>query len=135
MADEFERNSEAGKYYDARTGKPIKISVDRTTGRKTNTSNNSPVTRYVYNDNNDWWVYDAEGNRLSRARMQNNRFEFQDDSQKWVDYDARWKHDDDESKLKTDDMKIKVEKDGDMKIKTKDKKIKVEDGQVKEKDN
>jgi hypothetical protein len=135
MADEFERNSTANKYYDPRTGKNVRISVDRTTGKRMNTETRQPITRYIYNDNNDWWVYDAEGTRLGRARMNNNRFQFQDDSNNWVDYDARWKHDDDESKLKTDDMKVKIEKDGDMKIKTKDKKIKVEDGVVKEKDN
>ena len=135
MADEFDRNSEAGKYMDVRTGKPIKISVDRTTGKKINTETNEPVTRYILVDNTDWWVYDWEGTRLGRAKMEGDKVLYEDENNEWVDYEVKWKNDDDESKMKTDDMKVKTEKDGDMKIKTDDKKIKVEDGKVKEKDN
>ena len=135
MADEFQRNSEAGKYMDAKTGKPIKISVDKTTGKKLNTETNKPITRYIYVDNNDWWVYDWDGNRLGRAKMENNKMLFEDSSTKsWVDYDAKWKAEDDELKMKTDDIKIKSE-DGETKIKTDDKVIKTDEDGTKVKDN
>ena len=142
-ADEFERNSEAGKYMDARSGKPVRLSVDRSTGKVMNTETRQPVTRYIYVDNNDWWVYDWEGNKLGQAKMENDRVLF-DDNGNWVDYDVKWKDDDsdtkvkideDESKMKTDDTKVKVEKDGDYKIKTKDKKIKKDEDGTKVKDN
>ncbi len=140
-ADEFDRNSEAGKYMDVRTGKPVKLSMDRTTGRVTNKENNQEVTRYIYVDNNDWWVYDWEGNKLGQAKWENDKVLF-DDNGNWVDYDAKWKDEDakikmdeDEAKLKTDDTKIKVEKDGDTKIKTDDKKIKKDEDGTKVKDN
>jgi hypothetical protein len=136
MADEFQRNSDAGKYMDVKTGKPIKISVDKTTGKKINLTTNEPVTRYIYVDNNDWWVYDWEGSRLGRAKMDNNKVMFEDSVNKnWVDYDVKWKNDSDESKMKTDDIKVKTEKDGDIKIKTKDKVIKKEEDGTKVKDN
>jgi hypothetical protein len=135
MADEFQRNSEAGKYMDAKTGKPIKISVDKTTGKKLNTETNEPITRYIYVDNNDWWVYDWDGNRLGRAKMENNKMLFEDSStNRWVDYDAKWKAEDDEMKMKTDDIKIKSE-DGESKIKTDDKVIKTDEDGTKVKDN
>jgi hypothetical protein len=142
-ADEFDRNSEAGKYMDARTGKPVKLSVDRSTGRVTNRENSQEVTRYIYVDNNDWWVYDWEGNKLGKAKWEKDKVWF-DDNGNWVDYDAKWKDDatdtkvkvdEDETKMKTDDTKIKVEKDGDYKIKTGDKKIKKDEDGTKVKDN
>jgi hypothetical protein len=136
MADEFERNSQAGKYRDARTGQPLRISVDRSTGAKMNAETNEPITRYIMVDNTDWWAYDNNGSRLGRARYENNKVMYEGDNNNWVDYDVKWKTDGDgESKMKTDGLKIKTEKDGDMKIKTDDKKIKIEDGKVKEKDN
>ena len=132
MADEFERNSAANRYMDARTGKPIKINVDRTTGTKTNATTNEPVTRYIMVDNNDWWAYDAEGTRLGKARYENNKVMYEGDNGKWVDYDVKWKDD----KIKTDDMKIKTDEDGSIKIKTDDKKIKIdENGKTKVDDN
>jgi hypothetical protein len=131
MADEFDRNSEAGLYRDERTGQPLRISVDRTTGTKVNTSNNQPVTRYIYVDNNDWWVYDTEGNRLRQARMENNRVLYQGENNQWVEWDkVKW-DEDGSYKMKNDDMKIKSDGDGNMKMKTDDKKIKVEDGKTK----
>ncbi|HEX6333180.1 MAG TPA: hypothetical protein VFZ78_03075, partial [Flavisolibacter sp.] len=66
MADEFQQRSDAGLYRDVRTGQPIKISVDRSSGAKVNTETNEPVTRYIYIDNNEWWVYDDAGTRLGR---------------------------------------------------------------------
>lgn len=134
MADEFDRNSQAGLYRDAQTGEPIKISVDRTTGSKVNTSTSQPVTRYIYVDNNDWWVYDAEGNRLRQAKQENEKLLYLGDDSQWVEWD-KIKWDDGDVKMKSDDMKIKKEADGDMKIKTDDKKIKVEDGETKVKDD
>jgi hypothetical protein len=135
LADEFQRNSDAGKYMDARTGKPIKISVDKTTGKKTNAETNEPVTRYILVDNSDWWVYDWEGTRLGRAKYENDKVLYEGTNNDWVDYDVKWKDDSDESKMKTDDMKVKTDKDGETKIKTDDKKVKVDkDGTVKEKD-
>jgi len=142
-ADEFEKNSEAGKYMDVRTGRPVRLSVDRSSGRVMNTETNQPVTRYIYVDNNDWWVYDWEGNRLGQAKMENDRVLF-DDNGNWVDYDVKWKDDatdskvkmdEDEYKMKSGDTKVKVEKDGDTKIKTGDKKIKKDEDGVKVKDN
>lgn len=135
MADEFDRNSEAGKYRNVRTGEPIRISVDRTTGKKTNAETNENITRYILVDDNDWWVYDWEGNRLGRARMENDKVLFEDSSNNWVDYEVKWKNDDDESKMKTEDMKVKTEKDGDQKIKTDDKKIKKDEDGTKIEDN
>jgi|SRR5215204_120205 len=136
MADEFQRNSDAGKYMDVKTGKPIKISVDKTTGKKINAETNEPVTRYVFVDNNDWWVYDDAGTRLSRAKLENDKMLFEGNNNDWVEYDVKWKNDEDESKMKTDDIKVKTEKDGDTKVKTDDKKIKTDkDGKTKEKEN
>ena len=43
QADSFKINSEAGNYLDARTGKPIKINVDATTGERVNAETNEPV--------------------------------------------------------------------------------------------
>lgn len=132
IADSFARNSEANRYMDARTGKPIKINVDRSTGAKVNASTNEPVTRYIYVDNNDWWAYDAEGTRLGRARYENNKVMYEGDNGQWIDYDVKWKDD----KMKTDGMKVKTDEDGDMKIKTDDQKIKIDkDGKTKVKDN
>ena len=64
MADEFQRNSEAGVYRDVRTGEPIKISVNKTTGAKLNAETNEPIVRYIWVDNNDWWVYDDQGTKV-----------------------------------------------------------------------
>lgn len=135
MADEFQRNSDAGKYRDVRTGEPIRISVDRTTGKKTNAETNENITRYILVDDPDWWVYDWEGTRLGRAKMENDKLLFEDSNNNWVDYEVKWKNDDDESKMKTDGLKVKTEKDGDTKIKTDDKKIKKDEDGTKEEDN
>jgi hypothetical protein len=135
MADEFQKNSDAGKYRDARTGQEIKISVDRSSGAKLNATTNEPITRYIYIDNNDWWVYDVEGNRIREAKMENNRVLYKGENNAWVEWDKIEWDEDGDGKYKNDSMKVKVEKDGDMKIKTDDKKIKVEDGKTTVKDN
>jgi len=136
MAGEFDRNSEAGKYRDVKTGEPIKISVDKTNGQKMNAETREPITRYIYIDNSDWWVYDDAGTRLGRAKMENNKMLFEDSAtHNWVDYDVKWKNDGDETKMKTDGLKVKTEKDGDMKIKTNDTVIKKDEDGVKGKDN
>ena len=133
MADSFQRNSEAGKYMDVRTGKQIKISVDRTTGAKVNTATNEPVTRYIYVMDSDWWVYDAEGNQLGKAKWENDKVLF-DDNGKWVEYDVKWKTDEDGTKMKSGDTKIKTDEDG-SKLKTNDKKVKTDEDGTKTKDN
>jgi len=131
MADSFRLNSDAGKYRDARTGSPIKINVDQTTGAKMNAETNQPIDRYIYVvDDSDWWVYDNAGTQLGRAKMDNDKLLFEDDS-KWVEYDMKWKADDGGLKGKGDDIKIKTEKDGDTKIKVGDKKIKADEDGVK----
>ena len=130
MADEFETNSNAGRYYDARSGQPIRISVDRTTGTKTNASTNEPINRYIYVMDDEWWAYDNQGNRLGKAKMENNQVWYEGDDGKWVDYDTKWKMEDDEMKMKSGDTKIKVE-DDESKIKTENMKIKREDGETK----
>ena len=135
MADEFQKNSEAGKYRDAKTGKQISISVDRSTGAKMNATTNEPLTRYIYIDNDDWWVYDENGNRIREAKMENDKLLYMDDSKAWVPWDKIKWDEDGEGKYEDDSTKIKIEKDGDMKIKTNDKKVKVEDGKTKVDDN
>jgi hypothetical protein len=135
-ADEYERNSEAGKYYDARTGKPIRISLDRSSGALTNRETSEALARYIYVDGNDWWAYDDDGTRLGRAKMENEKVLYEGDNNTWVEYDVKWKTDGDESKMKTDGIKVKTEKDGDVKIKTEDgKKIKIDEDGKKVKDD
>ena len=135
MADEFQKNSDAGMYRDARTGQPIKISVDRTSGAKMNATTNEPLTRYIFIDNTDWWVYDAEGNRIREAKMENDKVVYKNEENAWVPWDKIKWDEDGEGKYEDDSTKVKIEKDGDMKIKTKDKKVKVEDGKTTVKDN
>jgi len=145
-ADEMQTRSDAGKYMDVRTGKPVKLSMDRTTGRISNTENNEPVTRYVYVDNTDWWVMDWEGNQLGKAKWEKDKMWY-DDNGNWVEYDTKWKDDsnmmddnskmktDDDSKMKSGDTKIKTDKDGDTKMKSGDTKTKTDKDGTKKKDN
>jgi hypothetical protein len=135
MADEFQKNSEAGKYRDVKTGQPIKISVDRTTGTKMNVTTNEPLTRYIFVDNTDWWVYDIEGNRIREAKMENDKVVYKNEANAWVPWDKIKWDEDGEGKYEDDSTKVKIEKDGDMKIKTKDKKVKVDDGKTTVKDD
>ena len=117
QADSFKVNSEAGYYLDARTGKPIKINVDASTGARVNAETNEPVRYYV--DKRTWWVYgDDSWDTIGSAQMEGNELRFRGDNDKWVTYDEKWKIDegDGEAKLKTEDGKTKIEKDGDMKI-------------------
>src|SRR4051812_19690313 len=55
FADSVEKNSQAGYYLNAKTGKPQRLKVDRTTGSVTDEQSGEPVWRYV--DNRNWWVY------------------------------------------------------------------------------
>jgi hypothetical protein len=126
QADSFKINSEAGNYLDARTGKPIKINVDATTGERVNAETNEPVRYYV--DRRTWWVYgDDSWDAIGSAQMEGNELRFKDDNDKWVTYDQKWKTDDGEAKMKSDDSKTKVEKDGDSKTKADDGKVKSDD--------
>jgi len=138
-ADEMQTRSDAGKYMDVRTGKPVKLSMDRSTGKIMNSTNNEPVTRYVYVDNDDWWVMDWEGKQLGKAKWEKDKMWY-DDNGNWIEYDMKWKDEDDkmkmdeDTKMKDDDSKTK--KDGDeSKTKTGDKKIKTDKDGTKIKDN
>jgi len=129
QADSFRINSDAGNYLDARTGNPIKINVDASTGARVNAETNEPVRYYV--DKRTWWVYgDDSWDTIGSAQMEGDELRFKDND-KWVTFDQKWKIDegDGEAKMKTDDSKTKVEKDGDSKTKTDDGKVKTdEDG-------
>ena len=132
QADSFKTNSEAGYYLDARTGKPIKINVDATTGTRVNAETNEPVRYYV--DKRPWWVYgDDSWDTVGSAQMEGNELRFRGDNDKWVTYDEKWKIDegDGEAKLKTEDSKTKIEQDGDTKIKAGDTKVKADEEGVK----
>ena len=132
QADSFKVNSDAGNYLDARTGKPIKISVDATTGARLNAETNEPVQYYV--DKRTWWVYgDDSWDTFGSAQMEGSELRFKADNDKWVSYDEKWKIDegDGEAKLKTGESKTKVEQDGDTKTKTDDGKIKTDEEGIK----
>jgi hypothetical protein len=120
QADSVRMNSEAGYYLDARTGRPIRVSVDPQTGARVNAETGEPIWRYV--DRRTWWVYGGDNwDTIGEARMQNDRIEFKDDNDAWVTYEERWKDDDarmaEEWKKKYGDTKVKVSKDGDIKVK------------------
>jgi hypothetical protein len=143
LADTFRVNSEAGRYRDVTTGKPIRISVDPSTGRRINAETNEPVTRYVYVMGEDWWLYDNPDTRLGRVRWDNDKMMY-DDNGNWIDYETKWKdgdtkikvdEGDGEIKIKDGDSKTKIEKDGDTKTKTDGKKIKTDEDGTKIKDN
>lgn len=132
-ADEFERNSAAGKYRSVSNGEPVNLTVDRNSGRVVNAATNEPVRRYIVVDGTTWWLYDIDGNRIGEARQQNGKVEYQENGN-WVDYETKYKAEDDEWKMKSDDTKIKMDEDG-MKIKTDDKKIKTDEDGTKVKEN
>ena len=125
FADDIEKNSASGRYLNPKTGKSMKLKVDRTTGVVTDVETNEPVWRYV--DNTNWWVYglddDYYWDKLGEAKMETNKLVYKDSGDKWVDYDAMWKGDDENLsktwKTKSDGVKIKFGKDGDIKIKDK----------------
>ncbi len=130
-ADSVERNSQAGYYLNPRTGKPLKVKVNRTTGELTDQETNEPVWRYV--DNRNWWVYgiddsDWHWDTMGQARMENDKLMYQGDNGKWMSYDEQWKTQDEKVnkswKEKVGDTKIKVSKDGDIKIKDEHGKVK-----------
>ena len=134
QADSFRVNSEAGYYLDARTGKPIKINVDASSGARINAETNEPVDYYV--DKRTWWVYgDDSWDSIGEAQMEGDQLRFRDND-KWVTFDEKWKIDegDGEAKLKTEDSKTKIEKDGDTKTKTSDGTIKTDEEGTKVKD-
>lgn len=143
-ADTFRVNSEAGRYRDVRTGKPIRISVDPSTGARMNAETNEPVTRYVYVMDNDWWLYDDPNTRVGRVKWENDKMMYEDNGS-WIDYETKWKdgdakikvdEGDGEIKIKDGDTKTKIEKDGDTKTKTDGKKVKTdEDGTKVKTDN
>src|SRR5215212_4357760 len=125
-ADNIEKTSQEGHYLNPKTGKPLKLKVNRNSGVITDEATGEPVWRYV--DNRNWWVYglddDYYWDTIGQAKMQSDKLVYKDDSDKWVDYDARWKSDDENLsktwKTKSGDVKIKFGKDGDIKVKDKD---------------
>lgn len=128
QADSFRINSEAGYYLNARTGKPIRIKVDASTGARINEETNEPVDYYV--DKRTWWVYgDDSWDTIGTAHMEGEELRYLDDNDKWVTFDEKWKMEDGDSKMKSGDSKTKTEKDGDSKTKSGDTKVKTdEDG-------
>ena len=136
QADSVRINSEAGNYLDARSGKPIRISVDPQTGARTNAETGEPVWRYV--DRRNWWVYGGDDwSQVGEARMQGDKLEYKGDKDEWVTYEKRWTDDDSKMaeswKKKYGDTKVKVSKDGDIKVKDENGKIKydADDNKVK----
>jgi hypothetical protein len=125
FAADIEKNSESGRYLNPKTGKPMKLKVDRTSGAVTDAETGEPVWRYV--DNTNWWVYglddDYYWDKLGEARMESNKLVYKDSDNKWVDYDAMWNTEDQNLsktwKTKSGDLKIKFGKDGDIKVKDK----------------
>lgn len=120
QADSARINSEAGHYLDARTGKPIRITVDPQTGARTNAETGEPVWRYV--DRRNWWVYGGDNwDKVGEARQQGEQIEYKGDNDAWVTYDKRWIDEDakmaEDWKKKYGETKVKVDKDGDIKVK------------------
>ena len=120
QADSARINSEAGHYLDARTGKPLRITVDPQTGARTNAETGEPVWRYV--DRRNWWVYGGDNwEKVGEARQQGEQIEYKGDNDAWVTYDKRWMDEDarvaEEWKKKYGETKVKVSKDGDIKVK------------------
>lgn len=126
FADSVERNSKAGYYVNAKTGKKQNLKVDRTTGSVTDEQTGEPVWHYV--DNRNWWVYglnDSDWNwdKMGEAKLDNNKILYKGDNDTWTNYDAQWKASDEKLekswKTRIGDTKIKMDKDGDIKVKDK----------------
>jgi hypothetical protein len=135
-ADSIRINSEQGNYLNPKTGKPVKLKMDVSTGAVTNAETGEPVWRYV--DRRNWWVYGGDDwNQIGEAKMDNDKLVYKTDDDRWVTYDERWSTEDvkleKDWKAKYGDTKIKVGKDGDIKVKDESGKTKVdgETGKVK----
>jgi hypothetical protein len=90
-ADSIRINSEAGNYLNPRTGKPVKLSMNTTSGAVTDESGR-PVKRYV--DKRSWWVYDvASGDTVGSANMNNGSLMYRGSNGDWETYDKRWTDD------------------------------------------
>ena len=96
FADDIEKNSASGRYLNPKTGKAMKLKVDRSTGVVTDAETNEPVWRYV--DNTNWWVYGLDDDyyweKLGEAKMESNKLVYKDSGDKWVDYDVIYKNED-----------------------------------------
>lgn len=131
LADTFQTNSAAGNYLDLKTGKPLRISVNKETGAKTNAETNQPVRYYV--DRRTWWVYDANtGNTLGEAKMDGSNLRYKDQSGNWISADDYWKTLDNSTTttVNTDDTSAGIKKvsDDGNKVKADDgSKVKVAD--------
>lgn len=124
FADSVERNSQSGYYLNPRTGKPIRLKVNRSSGEITDETTGEPVWRYV--DNRNWWVYGIDDSdwywdTMGEAKMDKDQLMYKTDEGKWSNYDTYWKTKDENItkswKSKSGNTKIKVGKDGDIKIK------------------
>jgi hypothetical protein len=133
FADTVEKNSQAGYYVNARTGKKQRLKVDRTTGGVTDEQTGEPVWRYV--DTRNWWVYGLDDkdwmwDTVGHAKMDNNKIMYEGDNGTWSNYDAQWKASDENLKktwkTRIGDTKIKVDKSGDVKVKDKTGTVKYE---------
>lgn len=140
MADTVEKNSQQGYYLNPKTGKPFKsLRVDRTTGSISDDAG-EPVWRYV--DNRNWWVYGGDTwQHTGDAKMEGDKLMYQDEGDKWIDYDTRWKTEDEEmnkkwkssdngmkQKMTTesgDKIKIKTDEEGNTKMKVNGEKVKM----------
>jgi hypothetical protein len=126
MADTVERNSQSGYYLNPKTGKPLHLKVDRTTGKISDDAG-QPITRYV--DNRTWWVYGGDRwDTIGSARMQGDNLLYRDESGNWVEYDKRWS--DDES-MNTMSDSSNMQSSGDNNTKVRDNGNKVKDDNTK----
>lgn len=93
LADSVERNSQAGYYLNAKTGKALRVKVDRSTGKMADAESNMPLNRYV--DKRNLTVYGGNNwDSIGSARMQGENLMYQDQNGQWVNYDKRWKEED-----------------------------------------
>ena len=151
LADSVERNSQAGYYLNAKTGKALRVKVDRSTGKMADAESNMPLNRYV--DKRTWRVYGGNNwDSIGSAKMKGENLMYQDQNGQWVNYDKRWKEEDmksdmssgsstnnmeDSSMNKTNNTAIDNTSNG--KMSTEHSKVKVRDHgnkiKIKEKDN
>ncbi len=129
-ADSIRINSEAGNYLNAKTGKPIKLSMDTKTGKVTDETG-APVWRYV--DRRNWWVYGGTNwDTIGRAQMKDDQLWYWRDD-KWINYDDMWKTEDERMSSMNDANTTTTTTEGDttgnykMKLKTKDGKVKTDE--------
>ncbi|GAC1416695.1 MAG: hypothetical protein NVS1B13_00150 [Flavisolibacter sp.] len=93
LADSVEKNSQSGYYLNAKTGKALRVKVDRSTGKMADAESNMPLNRYV--DKRTWRVYGGNNwDSIGSAKMQGEKLMYQDQNGQWVNYDKKWKEED-----------------------------------------